>query len=253
MKIFLFSFFFACLFAIGNGSPPLDLYSIDASKRGKDFVSSLTTAFTLAGSAGEVVIQTMASPPFLKAPGVTKGVIPYVQQSTLLAAPNSTLFIIPYNPNGTVGINSNTQYIVVGIEQIVTLAYRPTISPAFPLTGFTSTYGFNVYPLYSIDPSLRAQDIQSIANTLITLPANYNGNKIVSQVWIFTNLNGPYYVPFNSAAPGLIPNVTAISVLANEFLLITYKPNSSPFSGSVIVAAEQIQQIIFYPTNPPAS
>ncbi|HSX38712.1 MAG TPA: hypothetical protein VLE95_07780 [Chlamydiales bacterium] len=231
----------------------MNLYTIDAAIRGADFVSVLNTAFGLATVSGEVVIQTMATPPFLHPPGLVNGVIPYVQQSTFTAAPHSTMFIVPYNPNGAIGITPNTQYIVIGIEQIVTLAYRNTISPPFSLRGFTSVFASNVLPLYTINPVLRAADIQSIANTLITSPTAFNGTNNISQTWILTTLGGPFYVPFSPIAPGLIPNVTAISVLSPGWLLITYKPISFPFSWSVIVSAEQVQQIIFYPTNPPPS
>lgn len=248
--------FLLCRCLIGYASPPLDLYHIDASTRGKDFVKILSTAFTLATAAGEVVIQTHATPPFLRAPGVQNGLIPYLQNTTTFpyAAPNSTLFIFAYNPNGSGGISQNTQFLVVGIEQIVTVAYRNTISPPFPLNPpFQSVYASNVYPLYYINPVARAADIQNIAQQFLTSPTTFNGNN-ASQLWIITTLSGPFYVPFTTnVAPGAIPNVTAISVLSNEFLQITYKPLSSSFAWSVIVPAEQVQQIVFYPTNYPGS
>jgi len=251
MKRLLFAFAIVFSFAC-SANHPLYLYSIDASTRGKDLFTSISAAFSLATTSGEVVIQTVATPPYIRAPGLMNGVIPYVQQTNLFAAPNSTLFIIPYNPKGDRGITQNTQYLVVTVEQIVTVAYRNTISPPFPLTGFSSTYAASVYPLYTISPSQRAADLQWAANLFITSPTSFNGNS-GSQVWIQTTLMGPFYVPFNNSFPGLIPNVTAISVLANEFLLITYKPNSSSFAWSVEVPAEQVQQIVFYPTNVPNS
>ncbi len=248
--------FILCRCLIGHASPPLDLYQIDASTRGKDFAKILSTAFTLATSAGEVVIQTQATPPFLSAPGVHNGIIPYVQNTPMFpyAGPNSTLFIFAYNPNGSVGISQNTQFLVVGIEQIVTVAYRNTISPPFPLTPpFQSIYADRVYPLYFINPVARAADIQNVAQQFLTSPTTFNGNS-ASQLWIITTLSGPFYVPFTThVAPGAIPNVTAISVLSNEFLQITYKPLSSLFQWSVIVSAEQVQQIVFYPNNYPRS
>lgn len=255
-KILLAAFIVAARFSVGVANPPLDLFRIDATTRGEDFANILDTAFSLATSSGEVVIQTQVSPAFLRAPGVQNGIIPYVQNTSTFpfAAPNSTLFIFAYNPNGTVGISQNTQFLVVGIDQIVTVAYRNTISPPFPLTpAFQSTFAANILPLVTINPSLRAADIQNIAEQFLSSPTTFNGNN-GSQLWITTTLSGPFYVPFASAvAPGAIPNVTAISVLSNEFLLITYKPLSSLFSWSVIVSAEQVQQIVFYPTNYPPS
>jgi hypothetical protein len=253
MKKFLLTFFFFCSAMLLEANAPYDLYTIDMSKRGQEFVKALNTAFSIATTSGEVVIQTMANPAYIRSPGVTNGVIPYVQQSTFTVAPNSTLFIVPYNPKGNIGITPNTQYIVIGIEQVVTLAYRNTVSPPFALSGFNSVYANNVYPLYSIDPIQRAADIQSIVNTLITSPGSYNGSSGISQVWIWTTLSGPFYVPFSRFQTGLIPRVTAISVLSNSLLQITYQPFSSSFAWSVIVGAEQVQQIIFYPTNPPPS
>ena len=258
-RIFLF-FLIACGVTLGHANVPLDLYTIDASTRGQDFFSTLTTAFVQATASGEVVIQTQAMPAYLRAPGVSYGLIPYVQNGTNQTttfpykAPNSTLFIFAYNPNGSRGITQTTQFLVVGIEQVVTVAYRNTISPPFPLNApFATVYANNVLPLYTINPTLRAADVQNIAQKFISSPGDFNGNSS-SQLWIITTLSGPYYVPFaTKVAPGAIPNVTGISVLSNEFLLITYKPFSSLFSWSVIVAAEQIQQIVFYPTNYPSS
>ncbi|MBM3184207.1 MAG: hypothetical protein FJZ64_02765 [Chlamydiae bacterium] len=237
-----------------NANPPVDLYSIDVSTRGQEFIAALKSAFSLAGSRGEVVIQTMANPPYTYAPGLpSSGIIPYVQNS-ITAAPNNTLFLVPYNPNGQSGITRNTQYLVIGADQIVTIAYRDTISPPFSLsTPFTSTYPSNVYPLYYINPVHRAADIQSIASTLINFPQNFNGLSGISQVWILTTLTGPYYVPFYRGQSQYIPRVQSISVLSNSLLQITYQPFSSSFAWSVIVSAEQVQQIIFYPTNPPSS
>lgn len=254
MKKFLWAVYIIA--AVGVANPPLDLFQIDAKTRGEEFANILDTAFTLATSSGEVVIQTQASPAFLRAPGVQNGIIPYVQNSSMFpfAAPNSTLFIFAYNPNGALGISQNTQFLVVGIEQIVTVAYRNTVSPPFPLTPpFQSMYASNILPLVTINPTLRAADIQNIAQQFLSSPTTFNGNP-GSQLWITTTLSGPFYVPFaTSVASGAIPNVLAISVLSSEFLLITYKPLSSLISWSVIVPAEQVQQIVFYPTNYPPS
>jgi hypothetical protein len=257
VKKFLTAIFFAAArFSVGVANPPLDLFPIDATTRGVEFASILNTAFSLATASGEVVIQTQATPPFLRAPGVQNGIIPYVQNTSMFPfdAPNSTLFIFAYNPNGSIGVNQTTQFLVVGIEQIVTVVYRNTVSPPFPLTpAFQSNYAANILPLVTINPSLRAVDIQNIAQQFLSSPTTFNGNN-GSQLWITTTLSGPFYVPFASnVAPGAIPNVTAISVLSSEFLLITYKPLSSLFSWSVIVSAEQVQQIVFYPTNYPSS
>ena len=260
MKNFLLLFLAACSFTVGHANAPLDLYTIDASKRGQDFFNILTTVFTQATTSGEVVIQTQAMPAYLRAPGVSYGLIPYVQVGTNqnvtfpYKAPNSTLFIFAYNPNGARGITQLTQFLVVGIEQIVTAAYRNTISPPFPQNGvFSTVYANNVLPLYTINPTLRAADVLDISQKFLSSPGAFNGNSS-SQLWILTTLSGPFYVPFATRiAPGAIPNVTGISVLSNEFLLITYKPLSSLFSWSVIVSAEQVQQIVFYPTNYPSS
>lgn len=263
MKKFLWVALIACGFSIGNANQPLNLYTIDASTRGKDFSSILTTAFTLATTAGEVVIQTSGVPTNLQN-SIPTGVIPFVQQGTLslptskaipYAAPNNTLFLFGYNPKGQSGLSIYTQYIVVGIEQIVTVAYRNTINPPFRFTNgvFNSLYSSNLLPLYTINPTLRAADIVDITQKFISFPSAFNGNS-GSQVWILTTLTGPFYVPFALRVdPQAIPNVTAIQVLANEYLQITYYPQSSNFPWTVIVPAEQIQQIVFYPNQYPPS
>ncbi|GEM_PF-3593910 len=279
-KLFFVLFLLGCLKA--NGSPPLTIYQIDMSVRGQEFNAALATAFATAGSNGEVVIQTLANPPLRGcefnfgidqgAPGIVNGIIPYVQNATSSVspfftfpqhAPNYTLFVFAYNPTGITGITTTTKFVAVGIEQIVTLAYRNTISPPFSLSfPFTSTYVGNLYPLYYIDPVKRAADIQSVAANFLTHRNTYNGSPS-SQLWIWTTLNGNYYDSFASTAsypPGLIPNVTKISILSHSLLLITYEPATPAVhqiqpepKWSVVVAPEQVQQIIFYPNGPPRS
>ena len=233
---------------------PIWLYPIDATARGKGIVQAVNAAFSPpSGTAAttEVVIQTAASPSFLYAPYVSNGLIPYVQNS-LVSAPNYTLFIVPYLPGNT--MTTTIQYLVVGVEQIVGVFYSPLNStPAISgnSSGYTSTFSSNVLPLYSIDPYHRAADIASITTTLLTNPLYTQNN---SQVWIQTTLNGSsprgFYPPFYSNFPGCIPYVQGISqIVGTAFLQITYQNVRYPgITGSVIVSAEQIQQIVYFPT-----
>ncbi len=257
-----------------QASPPLNLYQIDAAIRGTDFLVEATAAFTASGTIGttipntsEVAIQTHAIPRYFYPPGIINGMIPYVQNQ-ILAAPNKTLFIIPFN-NGIQGLVNGltalTQYLAVGIEQIVTIAYRYRTNNSFPPIGFISNYPSNVLPLFQIDPAKRAADVKAIVTTLINgnsgttgvTPAatpilNFTGS---AQVWILTTLQGPFYIPFaTNIVPNAIPNVTAVSVVSGGLLQITYSPlfPASPQTvitplPTVFVAVEQVEQIIYFP------
>jgi hypothetical protein len=238
-----------------RASPPLWLYTIDATTRGISILSAVSTAYTpvfpVSNSTQEVAIQTRTAAPFIYAPYVQNGLIPYVLGTDeFVSGPNFTMFIVPYLPITTFTI----QYLVVGVEQVVDVLYssRAGVQNPVSLSGYTSTFANEVLPLYSINPVHRAADIGFIVNTLLTDPTYNMPN--VSQVWIQTTLrsaatNG-FYPAFYS--PGYIPYVTAIYHIPGTSYLQIYYQNRRQmpgYQGSVIVSAEQIEQIVYYPYN----
>ncbi len=211
------------------------IFPINSVQRGLS-ISQIITTFTSSPynvPQSEVAIQTLSTIPFPYAPYVANGLIPYVQSASL--APNDTLLIIRYKPPA-----ATTQYLVVPIELISEVIYSPITIPSSP--GFTSTFPNGVVPFFSIDPVQRAADIQSITTTLLT-SAPYKTS--TSKVGILTTLSGPFFLPLQN---GLISNVQSIALAsANDSLLIVKYLSTQFISGTIIVTAEQVQQIVYFP------
>lgn len=223
---------FCCAVSSIFSISPLSIYEIDPMNRGRSFVNIFSTLNT--NYPSEVLIQTMATIPYLNSPYVVNGVIPYIK--SIAPAPNYTLLLVTYFPLSA----TQQQYLVVPVEQITEMVYSPVaISPS----GFMSTFLQNVSPLYIINPALRAADLAHVTTTLLT-QSPYSTP--LSQVWIQTNLSGPYYIPFIN---GIIPNVQSISA-EGSLLRINYLNPSSVTLGSVVISVEQVQQIVYYFTNP---
>ncbi|MES2274090.1 MAG: hypothetical protein V4487_07850 [Chlamydiota bacterium] len=213
---------------------PTTIFPIDPMQRGLNIakmVATLTTApYNIPQS--EVAIQTLSTTPFPYASYVVNGLIPYVQ--TISLAPYDTLLIVKYVPPG-----ASPQYLVVPIELISEVIYSPVTIPA---TGFTSSFANGVIPFFSIDPVKRAADIQSIATTLLT-SAPYK--TATSKVGILTTLSGPFFLPLQN---GLIYNVQSVTLMAANDTLLLIKYLSTQFvSSTIVVAAEQVQQVVYFP------
>ena len=223
---------------------PLSLYPIDPTTRGQNLLSyfNVLKADNYTTNPREVVIQTNATPAYIYSFGVFNGVIPFIKD--MKAAPNHTAFIVHYLPTGT----AQTQYLVVFVEQIVEMAYYLNFNNVPNIqSGFSSNFTANVLPLYSLAPVPRAADIASVVTTLISSAPYLVTN--VSKVSIQTTLTGPFYPYFSN---GLIPDIQSISVIsANDSLLkVTYRTTQLPnIIGSVLVSAEQVQQIVYYPNG----
>jgi hypothetical protein len=277
-------FFSLCVLLLATslfGNQPTYFYNIDASLRGMD----IYTAFLAAVAGGtaiyspsgptttqEVAIQTIAIPTKtlfnLTIPNyIPNGLISWVNDLT--PAPNFTLFILSYAPPGL--YPAGTSYCVVGVEHITDVFYTPfkaNVIPPIPPSGFSSTFYGIAIPSYNIDPFLRAADIVFIVTTMITPGAvPYLTQNPNSEVWIQTTLNGQTTVngqtlsnfnppiqiqtgtppKVNIQGDGFIPDIQSISILSGSLLLILYKPHGQTSIGSLIVSAEQVQQIYYYP------
>lgn len=213
------------------------VFPIDPTLRGQDIVqliNTFLTSTTYKTAASEVGIQTTITSNSSYAPAIVNGFIPNVQ--SILAAPNNTLFIVTYC---TTPRSSQPYYIVVPVEQIVTIAYSiQTISPG----TFTASHLSNSLSYFPIDLAARAEDIQSIVNTLLT-QAPYK--TAASTVTLQTTLSGPYYPSFSG---GTIPKVLSISLspASNETMFIVTFQSSSYMPGTVVVAPNQVSKIIYY-------
>ena len=223
------------IFATSFANPPSVLFSIDAPTRGNEILAAFSKL--QATSPIEIAMQTTIT---TTTQGLSQGVIHFVQSIT--SAPNSTLFIVSY------GQPYALRYMVVGVEQVIDLVSSTTPSPLpasinSPLV--TASYPNNEIPLFSVDPVLRANDISNVISTLNSSPYKTS----TSQVNIITTLFGIQGV-FNPPFSGnMIVNVSAAITITTSFchtnslLQIFYSVGT--LSGSAIVAAEQIQQIIY--------
>lgn len=215
------------------------LFSIDPTQRGQDIVQIVNTLLTspsFVTPTSEVGIQTTIAGNSGYAPAVINGFIPNVQ--SIFAAPNKTLFIITYF---TTPRSSQPYYIVVGVEEIVTIAYSiQTIARG----TFNASNLPNSVSYFPIDLASRSEDIQSVVTTLLN---NAPYKTAASTVTIQTTLTGPYYPSFSG---GVLTKVLGLSLnfASNETMfLITYQA-SNYMPGTIVVAPNQVQKII-YNTN----
>ena len=185
--------------------------------------------------ASQPLIYTTYERALSYAPSVLNGMIPFVQ--SVATGPNKTLFIISYKGARN---SSQTQYIVVPVEQILSVVYS---TRTIATTGFTVTPPTGMIPYFPINLPLRAEDIQNVVATLVT-SAPYATP--ISSVAIQTTLDGPFYPTITD---GLIPDVQNISLAAspNETLLLVNFIGPYNQLASVVVAVDQVEQVIYYP------
>ncbi|MDE3045430.1 MAG: hypothetical protein KGJ02_02130 [Verrucomicrobiota bacterium] len=217
---------------------PYVLYPVDVSQRGLGVVSMVNTLLSTpyATNGSEVAIQTSTTIPFPYAPYVVNGIIPYVQ--SIASASNNTLLIVAYQPIGT-----NVQYLVVPVEQIIAILYSP--KKILTSTAFTSTYASGYVVQTSVDLIQRASDIQGVVTTLLTA-SPYKTQ--ASTVGLQTTLSGSYYPPI-STTTGLIQNVQSVTLVSgNSGLLLVSYLSPKRISGTIVIAAEQVEEVIYYPT-----
>lgn len=233
------------VFSMAHAVNPVTLYSIDAQTRASQIVAMIDTlnkAPYLIRNRSEVALQANLVPSPAYANYIRGGFIPYVQNAT--TATNETLLLITYLPTGS---TSNTQYVVVPVEQTVSLMYSP--QPINPTTGISSNYPQSALPRFSVNLAHRAADLRYMFNLLNT-NSTYKTRR--SQVGIQITLAGPYYPQLRG---NLIPNVQSITLVSpnDTLLLIDYQnPPASgraTVTGSIVVAAEQIDQMIYFPTG----
>jgi len=213
------------------------VFPINPTHRGADIESMVSTlsASPYVTPTSEVSIQTAFSGTLSYAPSVLNGMIPFVQ--SVATGPNKTLFIISYKGARN---SSQTQYIVVPVEQILSVVYS---TRTIATTGFTVTPPTGMIPYFPINLPLRAEDIQNVVATLVT-SAPYATP--ISSVAIQTTLDGPFYPTITD---GLIPDVQNISLAAspNETLLLVNFIGPYNQLASVVVAVDQVEQVIYYP------
>ena len=187
------------------------------------------------GSTSEVALQLVSNAVFLYAPYVVNGLIPYV--SSVSPAPNDTLLLVTYYPSiPKVG----PLYLVVPIEQVTAVIYSPV--PLYPGSSFSSTYMNGLTPWLYISPTERASDIISMVNTLLAPP--YNGG--ASNVALYTTLSGPFYPPVSGGVIQNVQSVTQVSV-GDTLLLVSYLSPTTNALGTIVVAVEQVLEIVYYP------
>jgi hypothetical protein len=222
------------------GASQETIFPIDAMHRGLQIVTMVTTLNAPPYNAPtvpqyEVAIQLASRLAFPSAPLVVNGLIPYVVSAT--PAPNDTLLIVKYQPRGT-----TPHYLVVPVEQVLAVVYSPIAITS--TTGFSTNYLTGITPLLSINPVQRAADIQNVVGTLMTSPI-YKTAK--STVAVYTTLSGPFYPAIQN---GLITQVQSVRLVsANDTLmLITYLSNQN-VTGTIIVAAEQVIEVVYYPNG----
>jgi hypothetical protein len=218
-----------------NGSSAV--FPINPTHRGADIISMVSTlsAAPYRTPTSEVSIQTAFSGTLSYAPSVLNGMIPFVQ--SIATGPNQTLFIIAYQ--GTRN-SPQTQYIVVPVEQLLSVVYS---TRTIATTGFSVTPPTGMIPYFPINLALRAEDIQNVVATLVgTAPYATP----VSSVAIQTTLDGPFYPTITG---GFIPDVQSISLASspNETLLLVNFIGPYNQSASVVVAVDQVEQVIYYP------
>ncbi len=212
------------------------VYPIESNQRGTEIVNTFQSLARASGvQVPEVAFQTsVPSSSYATYRYIVNGIIPYIQNITQTTY--NTLLIVSYiAPQAP----STTQYLVLPTEQITALLYFPTLSN-LPTSSnpFNASYSNGILPFFSVDPKLRAVDIVSAATKLMAAPFKLPSSS--SQVWIQTNLSGPFNPPL---ANGLLKNVVGISV-NNSLIRIQYQPPNQPVL-TLIAAPEQIQQIIF--------
>jgi hypothetical protein len=226
--------FLVCLVS-AHAQDQSTLFQITAFQRGHDIANMVTTLttnpiYTIPQS--EVGIQTTGVTAFLYAPGVVNGFIPFVQKVTL--SPFGTYLTVQYQPRGLL-----VQYLVVPIEDVGEVVYS---TQTIATSGFSSTIATGIYPLLSIDPGHRASDVASV---VLALQTTAPFKTATSQVGIQTTLSGPFYPSIQN---GFLPNIQQITLLTpgSTLLLIQYQ-NLQFVKAWVVVAAEQVQQIVYTP------
>ncbi len=213
-------------------------FHIDAATRGAEITSMIATLNSAPynGAQSEVGLQLISNAAFPYAPYVYGGLIPYV--ASVNPAPNDTLLLVTYYPSLPKGIGP--LYLVVPIEQVTSVVYSPV--PIAPGSTFSSNYMNGITPLLTVDPILRAADIENMIATLLAPP--FNGGS--SSVALYTTLSGPFYPPISG---GIIQNVQSVTqIVPNDtLLLVSYLSPTTNMQGTIIVAVEQVLEIVYYP------
>ncbi len=243
LRIPLFSAVSSAAVALGATTGQV-LYPIDAGVRGTEVVNAF--GFYPTPTSGSTlpyfVMQTTIphSPTYTTYRYLSNGIIPCVQ--SLTQTPYNTLLIVTYLIPSLSALQAVPQYIVVPAEQILTLSYflvgygpTPNIQ-----TPFTSTTIPGTTPFFSVDPTQRAIDIVSAVTTLMKKP--FKNASTNSQVYVQTTLNGPYNPSLPKA--GLLQNITAVSY-SGSLIQFTFQTGPTSPSQTILVAPEQVQQIIY--------
>lgn len=217
------------------------VFPIDANQRGTDLLSMFNSFSRSTGqNYPQFILQTNlpSNNNYLTYRYLQNGMIPYVQSIT--ATTYNTLLIIGYI---TPSYPSMIQYIVLPPENVIDLLYFSSRSyPPTSNTAFTSTYSSSTLPFFSVDQKQRAADILSAWTQLKNLNIN---SANTTQVWFQTTLNGPFNPTLiYNGTPGLVRNVTNITV-TNSLLNVTFKPTGQTIAQTIILAPEQVQQIIY--------
>jgi hypothetical protein len=253
IKIPLFSIASSAAVALAASGQTV-LYPIDPMQRGTEIVNMFTALVNNPSLTPpyEVALQTtlLTQSNYRTYRYLVNGMIPFIQR--IDPATNDTLLIVTYQ------LQQNAQglpyFIVLPVEDVVAMLDFPTQNN-LPLNSkpFTAVYPSGIIPYFSVDPVQRATDIVNVTNKLLnTPPLTIPYKTSSSQVWIQTNLVGP----FNPNTPnGLLKNVTSISNTysgSTTLIKIDYLPSYNlSYTLSVIVTPEQVLEIIFYDTNVP--
>ncbi len=252
--------FFSCsLFAQGsftfseNSNGSVIIFPISPSERGVDIIAHFNTlnSAPFKTDRSQIALQTTKNGLITNIQSIT----PTTHSTILLIA-----YLLPTNalPKGNVGKDeSGTSfgYVAIPVEQTIELVFSPTTISATSV--FTSSVPAGTLPIFSVDLSQRALDIEEAVNFLVTAP-RANARSSISPVSIQTTLDGPFYtggISSNSLiVNGLIPQVqNASSTVApnGSLLLVTFKPpRPNQFTtregfATVVVAPDQVVQIIF--------
>lgn len=229
--------------AIALGATPNQiLYPVDSGSRGTEIINTFaffSSAIASTATYPYVALQTTlpGSSPYTTYKYISNGIISYVQN--IYSTTYNTLVIVKYLPPSTSKQQGIPQYVVLPPEQVTTLLYFTF--PTLPLSAAPFSAGVvnGTLPFYSVDPARRAADIYSAVTQLMTTFKNTANN---SQVYIQTTLSGPYNPPLPT--PGLLQNVQSISY-NNSLLQITFQTTPQSIVQTLLVAPEQVQQIIY--------
>lgn len=207
-----------------NGS--VAIFPIDPGSRGDDIIAMFNTLnsapYLLPQS--QVGLQTTRNGFFANILSITP-------------TTNSTILLVTYQPTG---INIPL-YTVMLVEQIVEMVYSRYF---FASTDtFTSTVPGGILSIFSVDMSLRGEDIHNAFHILNT-SSPYK--RATSTVGLQTTLAGPFDTPLVN---GFIPKVQHIRTAPapnGTMFIVIYRVGVQDYT--IVVAPDQVYGIVYSPT-----